>query len=193
MQRGRAAVGRLAFISFLWLPVSSQVELNDFGKHPHLIDWELIWELEPGLSLLSLELWLYQYSQWNLERLNAWKRGSWSNNMVNAVLKQVNHDIYLVDYQSFLKANVFCKYSRQSYVTCYFSNSMWPLGPLAECTWWDMAISIKHFSVIIVYFIIDLFFSLFFPFVFISPILLLNCVIRDYKNRCVHFLNCSFC
>lgn len=38
MQRGRASVGRLAFISFLWLPVLSQVELNDFEKHLHLID-----------------------------------------------------------------------------------------------------------------------------------------------------------
>lgn len=35
-------------------------------------------------------------------------------------------------------------------------------------------------------------FLYFFPFVFISPILLPNCVIRDYKNCCVHFFKLQF-
>lgn len=56
---------------------------------------------------------------------------------------------------------------QERYGTCYFSKSIWPLSPLAECLLCDMIVFITYFGVIVLYLIIYLFFSLLFKkFVF---------------------------
>lgn len=40
--------------------------------------------------------------------------------MVNVVVKQMNHSIYLVDYQSFYNANVYCESPRKIWDILFF-------------------------------------------------------------------------